>query len=212
VTEQKKTSVFDRTLSVLAFIIALVALLLSCQANQISEHQITPQVIVLNATFINGIGSYPNENHVSHAGCQYRIRITNLGGAATSLVGFSATISYRGKKIELDGEDFYAVNDTRALTPSLSSFFAVLLDKGGALNLENAYLQQDKLGMPAKLDAYSALDIDAGIAFEINGNTTLTSADPQQPRDSDMQVDFILKTSSGQKVASPDVSCWDIRE
>ena len=90
-----------RRLELIGVIAALVALALPWQSNQIGLRQVTPHVIVLNV--ITEVGEMAIGVSAGRAACFHAIRLQNLGGAATAMIGYGVDIWFAGQEVRAEG-------------------------------------------------------------------------------------------------------------
>ncbi len=172
-------------------VIALIALLISLQANMIGRSQIAPKVILIEAELVKGLPEASNDNgHFcfrdpnreeppflvcpSELFCIHQFRIANLGGARTSIIDFEATISYLDQKILLKGEGTSFASDFASNKEQDNNFSGVtisLMPSKASVYLSPDYnpnsfipdsiLSTDLLQLPDQIDEYSVVDIFA---------------------------------------------------
>lgn len=99
----------ERLVSIISLVIAAVAVLLSYrathladQANRIARQQSRSQTVVLDTT------RDWSQDEGGTVQCLYRVRLANLGAAPSSLVSFTAAISYNGATAEFNSEANFA--------------------------------------------------------------------------------------------------------
>lgn len=216
---------FDRIMSIIALTAGVVALLFSFQANQLAKEanqialqQAMARVVVLNASD-GGSGS---DNYIT---CRHDIRVTNLGGAATALVGFDATITFKDKKLiaESSGEHF-AFNRSRII-PDVGDFYITLMapsSPGEVLKLEEIAGKNEQ-PLPLSIDSFATVDFGTKFRYvidrseyEIDSGYRLDSQNVLRkfplPGYTPIEVEYTLHMASGQSVTTPKLSCYYIKQ
>jgi len=167
--EQGKLNL-DRILNVFAIVAGIVALFFSWQANNIASRQVTARIVVLSSDY-NGGGFQSVQDKDQYAiRCRQVIRLSNLGGAATSLVGYDATLYYKNAELHESSKNASVIS-TQPFNPLMH-------------NIEFVFLRSDTLGetqnfdfidseyylpFPVEINAFSTMDINAAVNFFLDG-------------------------------------------
>ncbi|MEM4203975.1 MAG: hypothetical protein QXS54_07900 [Candidatus Methanomethylicaceae archaeon] len=165
---RKSSWTIEKLVSVFSVVISAIALYFSWQANQIASKQITDHVISPSISYTWAMymteASRPPTYHSFV--CDQRIRLSNVGGAGTSIVRYTAILSYRDITVEVSGEQDYAL--TTGSNDIFSSF---------KIDFINDYRQQNSTErlFPIDLPPYSTTDIWTRASFIIQ--KYLTSGD-----------------------------------
>lgn len=197
-------------LSIIALITGIVSLLFSCQANQIARQQITSEMAILDVTdpyapkgegqvdVYYSVANIDLEQGIIYGSvsCEWRIRLTNLGGAPTSLIGYKAEVSFGNEKTILESRKSTEIQGSNLFNRGINSF---------ELSITNAENQETPItdvwiNMPIKIDAFETLDITAMLAF--NYSFSLNSKD--EPI---LRIVYIFEFSPKQYLVSPSVNC-----
>jgi hypothetical protein len=216
----------DKLLGVLALAVGMVALFFSWKANRIAEEansiasqQLTAQVVVLSSDY-NGGGFQKSQDRDQYSvRCRQVIRLSNLGGAATALVGYEAEIHYKDAELRVSSEDASVVS-TETVSPTMRNFQFVFLDK----DTLSATANFDRIDpeyyfpFPAQIDAFTTMDIDSAVSFLLDGNYGEGEIDmPQYVYQYEhpesvyglpaLEVVYTFKTASGQTITTPRTLC-----
>jgi len=223
-SENKQAINIDRLFAVIGFLVALIALFLSWQANNISRQQITSQVVVLTTNnygaILTNLGSATETTPLQMGfECFQDIRLTNLGGATTAVVAYEATIQFKESTINLSSEE--AIAYTKDSFESRIGDFAIALlnedgDQGYSPRFDDYAQKPYLLKFPAQIEAFKTIDINQRVRV-MTKNSRVISVNFPSPGSSDytdlqtnfdpLTVAYSLQLSSGQTVLTPPILC-----
>lgn len=198
---------FDKWIDVLALAVGVVALFFSWQANQIASRQVTDQVIPISSNYSWATYKQTTATYYDFS-CVQRTRLSNLGGAGTSIVRYEATVYFKGVSTSVAGEQAYPMA-TAKLGDVLTGFRVEFVDK------DTLEPNSKEPLFPVTVASFSTVDVWTRESFAIT--TTLTSGDffypPYdyysflQPGSkygdlSPVEISFAFKTASGKTVAA----------
>jgi hypothetical protein len=189
-----------------------VALFFSWQANQIASKQITDNVMSPSASYTWAM--YEQDKSQSghhHFVCDQRIRLSNLGGAGTSVIRYDAFLNYKETEVKVSGEQEYP------LTSGKGDIFS-----GLEITFVSDYKQNDteKSLFPVQIPPYSTVDVWTRASFTID--KVLASGDYFYPPYDfyqflqsgaeysglyPVEVSYIFTMASGKTVTTPKALC-----
>jgi hypothetical protein len=216
----------DRLFNILALVAGIVALFFSWQANiiakkanSIASQQVTAKIVVLSSDY-NGEGfqSIQGRNQYTIR-CRQVIRLSNLGGAATSLVGYDATIRYKDSELHASSENASVIS-TESFNPLMHNFQFVFLKRETLGETQGFDWIDEKyyLPFPVAIDAFSTIDIDAAVNFLLDGiyhegeiEMPLYPYQFEHPKSiyglPPLEVTYTFKTASGQTATTSKMLC-----
>jgi hypothetical protein len=226
---EKYGSRLDRWISVLALVIGIMALFFSWQANKIASKQTTPQVVVLEADrswdYTSWSPDSSNPESEEDAVCSHRIRLANLGGAATSIVGYKASISYRDEELTIEGfGGAYAHPQREESISIIQAPQTLLVADETPLEYPGAWLNTEySLPIPFLIDSYTAVDIASNMRFGFDGTANQIGSPSWNDRESFLYnppllegfepilVSYTLQLASGESIETEKIPCWYIK-
>jgi hypothetical protein len=198
-------------LASVAVAISVFALYFSWQANEIAKQQIVPKVVLISAvsygiTIDHGV----DDNRIS---CNQVIRVSNLGGAGTSISSYQVDFYFGAKKASFDSLfPYIGLNDTKEvdLSPRMGDFEIYLL-RGDADVNSPIVLKDNELPIPFNMEAYTTYEIKGTFSFTLFGKLPDFSGpeyftfNPEILKP--LLVAYTFITPSGQRVTTPPVVC-----
>jgi len=151
-------------IGLIGFILSLVALYFSWQANQISSQQINDNVFSPSSSL--EWASYQQEKTAidyPYYECVQRTRLANLGGANSTVIKYDVTLYFKGKSTTVSGEQERTLR-TAGLENIISRFYVSFVD-GEKFEVDEA----NRL-FPIVIPAYSTVDIWTRIWFTKNAD------------------------------------------
>jgi hypothetical protein len=181
---------FERLVSIVSLCLALLALYLSAQANNIATKQSEAQVVVFNMApeSPSHDSSVDAKGFLKSSGvsCLYSMRLGNLTGGVTAITGykFDVTSKYHADTIEVDS----------AGSPEAST---AISQSGIMLSAANLLAH---VTFPLQIDSYQSLDI----VGSFTSHAIYLSPPPLE-----YIPEFVITfhTSSGKDVLSPKLTC-----
>lgn len=192
---------------IIALLFGAVALILSWQANNIAQKQLTPNVMLIDVSGSGGGGSVGADAY-----CWGRVQLANLGGASTSITGFSGKVSFLDDEIELGK---YQANWLRSRDESLF---------GGKLHSFNVTMELANLGqsnpdyspidtypevsMPIVIKENSPIYLLFIVRYKADGaSLTYQSSEFPDLRKYPMQMEYQLYFADGKSLQIPKTDC-----
>lgn len=214
---------FDRVVAIAAFAAGIIALYLSWDANNISRQQASPRLIVLVTERLGapiiGSSAPADAPHLSVYECLYRVRVTNLGGAATSIIGYDTTVRYQDSTVVMSSNDPSAYTN-QSIQSRIGGFLSSLAKERligkGCIPEHDPYPTECLEELPSTIDAYSTRDFYPRLRTQITGSSVLSAYLPD-PGKSDYQelmsnykpltVEYAFRLASGQVLEVPPMVC-----
>lgn len=221
---------------VVTFCLAAIALILAWRANNIAESEFRSNVIVFQSedvgwTFDTSLEEYP----YNMMGCIAKLRLTNLGNAADSIVSYDTTVHYNDSKSVFLGQseaaNNFAVNDP----PRIGQLFTVSEELRGAIEIIDLKLAPEaavpppqpgpiiggnipSLEFPLKINGFESLDTNflfiIGIQTTKDFNYIDTLGRPMvedEPTDLPrIEFDVTFKLASGTTANGPKIKCISV--
>lgn len=211
VREDVKRWAVNHGLSVLSFVVSLVALAIAWHFGRIAS---APRLVVLTLT-PTGLRFAKDATN-----CQSRLRLVNLGGVAESIVGLDFAISFKGEKAVADSGDysfaeveapFYRSAEIKAALAGLS-----IADNENDPSDDDSQIFQQAVNLPFHIKAHSPMDIrvNTDYKYDFTRNPyglTIDPADSNQVLSHPIVFSIVLHTASGKQVPLPAIQCWGIR-
>lgn len=210
--KDKKPFSLEMLFGLVGVIVSVVALFFSWQANQIASKQITDNVISPSASYTWAMydqeKSQPGHHYFV---CDQRIRLSNLGGAGTSVIKYEALLSYKDAEVKVSGEQEYP------LTSGMGDIFS-----GFEIMFVDDYKKNDtgEPLFPVQIPPYSTVDIWVRASFTIE--KVLASGDYFYPPYDfyqflqpgaeysglyPVEVSYIFTMASGKTASTPKALC-----
>ncbi len=244
--QEKNKERMDRFIGIVALVAGLVALLFSWQANKIAREantyalkSVSPDVEVLSINIQNL--SVIRQETGTLASCLNVIRISNFGGAATSIIGYEIIGSLSATKYEIDNEEkiketFNVSSDYSYLNselyfqvPELEKIASAFL-KQITQNLKDDFkpeIDETNINpLPIRIDGNSTIELYNQIVI-VTRNPRINIFDQfpydytiyeidSRPKwisgyDGSLLIRYLLKLSSGETIASDSEACLLIR-
>jgi hypothetical protein len=204
--------------SIVTACVSVIALFFSWQANRIAFKQASSQVVVLDTSW-NG-GGYRALENGQQATCIHLFRLSNLGGVATSLVGYRIRITFENSHLEFESS-FPLLVKPDDLTSSIRDFEIYFFPTSTQIDFPTP-LTAGLLQFPYKIEPYETFDIQTAVSFQYDLSLKLESARYNEPKSywyrpetlegyTPLLLQYTFKTSSGQEFVSPSVACWYIK-
>jgi len=204
----------ERFIGVIGIVLSLIALFFSWQANQIASQQIkdnvfSPSSIYEWATYEQEHSSVNSQDFV----CIQRTRLSNLGGANSTIIKYDSTLYFKGKSATVSGEQEY-VQNTAQLENFISGFRVEFVD--------GKTLETNSSGglFPVAIPSNSTVDIWTKVKFAINANLesieyfyppydyySFLEQGAKYHDFSPMEISFTFTTASGKTVITPKALC-----
>ena len=211
VREDVKRWAVNHGLSVLSFVVSLVALAIAWHFGRIAS---APRLVALTLTQTGLRGMKEATN------CQSRLRLVNLGGAAESIVGLDFAISFNGEKAVADSGDysfagieapFHKSAEIKAALAGLS-----IADEESDPNDDDSEIFQQAINLPLSIEAHSSMDVRVNTSYKYDFERnpyglTIDHADPDRDDTHPIVFSVVLHTASGDRVNLPAIQCWAIR-
>ncbi len=156
----------ERAGILISLIIGAIAIYLSVDANRIARESVSPRIFVHdvnlagffamtvdNPEFFEELAWDPK----NLARCSTQIRLSNLGGAATAIVGFEVLVQRGEREISADSEGGSQASSDKSVADgfgSLISYFVKSEDAGRSFSL-----QADRQALPINVEEYTTLDL-----------------------------------------------------
>jgi hypothetical protein len=200
--KKQSTPVWEKTISIAAFVFSAIALFLSWQANQISNKQFTAQTVILSAEFRDGDWSMAKDPDTwGFASCTNKIRFYDFGGASDAIVRYDNIIEYNGKSYTIESDESEAV-----WSPGIEPYFA---------SLRTEILSEN---LPMTVEAFTTKEILAKFSFGYDDSLLdLNVSYPYNPsydyeknigpEFSPLTVQFIFYTANGKKLDTGKLIC-----
>jgi hypothetical protein len=187
---------FETWISILALITGVAALLFSWQANQIAKQQITSEMAILDIVNVPPLidvylAAIDVDDRMvsSHGSCTQRIRLTNLGGAPASLIGYKAEVSFEDKRNILVSRKSTKIQGSELFAPVFNAFELVITNDDST---------DEWTSLPVKIDAYETLDISTNLGFDYSFSLDESPV---------LKIAYIFEFSPKQHLVSPAINC-----
>lgn len=218
-TKSKGKMKVEHWVSIITACVSIAALFLSWQANSIATKQATSQLVILDISW-NG-GGYRATESGQQATCVHLLRLSNLGGVSTSLIGYEVQITFEDSSLEFEGS-FPVLIKPDDLTTSLRDFEIYFFPSTTQINFPSPFTE-GLLQFPYDIKSYQTIDIQVAVNFQYDLSLRLESARYNEPESywykpevlqgyTPIWVQYTLKTSAGQEVRSPAVACWYVKQ
>ena len=224
--KEKSNLSWDRVLNIVALTAGIVALFFSWQANQIAREaneiafqQVNAQVAILASEFNGGGFSYNDQEGHYEVRCGQIIRVSNLGGASTSIVSYDAGVYYKGAELLTSSERPFAY-PTETLATQMHDFQFVFVKQLALRDLPDTTWVTDEyyLPFPVQIGSFTSIDIHSVLSFLLDGVRQTGEIDvpyreyeldkPQSKYDlSPIEVAYTLRTDSGQVLKTARILC-----
>ncbi len=210
--KDKKPLSLEMILGLLGVVVSAVALFFSWQANQIASKQITDNVMSPSASYTWAMYDQDKSQSGHHYFvCDQRIRLSNLGGAGTSVIKYDAFLSYKEKEVRVSGEQEYP------LTSGNGDIFS-----GFQITFVGDY-QKNNIGnslFPVQIPPYSTVDVWTRASFIVE--KVLASGDYFYPPYDyyqflqpgaeysglyPVEISYIFTMASGKTASTPKALC-----
>lgn len=204
----------ETLLSVLALVIGIIALYLSWQANQITKSNVISRIELNHAEYtwserfvVTGI---PDAII-----CAHKIRLTNLGGAATSILEARATIYFRDNELDAyssEGELYFP-----EYMEDINPLYIVLMTNKDESERPTSYShlsdENRQPFLPMKIEGFSTVDFAGRFTFHTESPSIYLLYDhdlwsnPGRGERHALSLAYIFVFSSGETVETPRINC-----
>lgn len=223
-------TLLNRVLSISALVIGLFSLYFAWKANEISSQSIKPIVTILDVGTIGSV--YPQGGGVQHTDgnftyvspgvyCIYAIRITNLGGASTAIIGKTLKIFFKGAEYKVNS-DFEIANEN--LDNEFFGHFrseTITYEAMVSLNRYNDLKTDDFISYPHELANYKTEDLYERVLFDwkkpsdfldfLSVGMTEHGGFELTPEFFPLDISFEYKLSNGDIASTPPSTCVFIK-
>jgi hypothetical protein len=223
---------FEKVVSIVALVVAILAVVFSWQANSIAREanelanrQVSDQIVVLSS--LPGSAYFkPGSQNANLAGCENDIRLANLGGAPTQIVGIRARLYFEEVEYEIESTGSLAPEalpyTENVISPILGDFSVYVMASDGYRGplMDERFINTDELlAIPYQVDAFTTLDLTNRIFLSVDESahwTPHTSSNVQTLVDSPQLIESMspleilvaYKLASGNEVLAPRFTCF----
>jgi hypothetical protein len=220
----------DRTLKILTIVLSVFALLGSLQANIIAREANTPKVAVVDIEFWKG--NNVKGNNGVYIYCDHRIRITNIGGVANSIIGYDVQLSFLDSRMQAEGTStvIHAYQGFNQNHIELKSYLYTLLGVTG--DPQMIFInpgEEQETTLPYKLEAGETVDIYGSTSLDFDPSSGIFTRQENGPFFTDpsalgtimdsnktmnidaefvpMYIVYDINLASGRHVKTPSTTC-----
>lgn len=224
----------DRIISVVAVFISAIALVIAFQSNRIASRQASPEIAIVELSEVeSGESPISVERWKRDYSCKHRLRLTNLGGAATAIVGYQVNVFYDGRSsVSPQSGDNHAQAQLD-LIEGLQLYGSRFIAKDAPVDVEFVpeaiMLEEIYPSLPIGLEAYNTVDLMTVSMFRADTRYVdlLSSVDYYEDLANDflywswnpvdegykpIEYSYTLYLATDQALSTPRATCYLVRK